>query len=210
LIRVALDPPASTVVAFEDTFTGISTGESDAVVSFRVLRQGDVTRPASVEFSTRNGTATAGKDCLATTATIDFAPFEQWKDIEVPLVNDQELEGDESFEVVLTPRMRVDRVGPPLTVTIVDDEAGFMPNALRRTEEGRIELTFRWPTCCAQPVVQVSTDLRTWRNAKGTVELVGANVWIFNEDGAVQQSKRFYRLLSPARAAKAGRVRPHC
>jgi hypothetical protein len=197
-------------VAFEDTFTGASTGEREAVARFRVIRQGDVTQAASIEYSTRNGTATAGNDYVTTTATLDFAPFEQEKDVEVPLVNDRELEGDESFEVVLTKLSGVDRVGPPLKVTIIDDEAGFMSNALRQNEEGSIELTFRWPTCCAKPVVQISTDLRTWRNGKGAVEPVGADVWIFNEDGVAQESNRFYRLLSPARAAKAGRVKPHC
>lgn len=76
----------------------------------------------NVDFETHDGTAIAGLDYTQATGTITFAVGETERTISVPIINDSELEQDETFTVTLfnaTNGVIVDGTG---VVTIDDDE----------------------------------------------------------------------------------------
>jgi hypothetical protein len=58
--------------------------------------------PVTVDFSTRNGTAQAGSDYIATSGTLTFAPGEVTKPITVQVIGDTQAEEIEAFFVDLT------------------------------------------------------------------------------------------------------------
>lgn len=86
--------------------------------------------PVTVNYTTSNGTATAGSDYTATTSSVTFAPGETSKTISVPVVGDTTDEPDETFTVTLS--LPATPTAPPratigdgtATGTIVDDDTG--------------------------------------------------------------------------------------
>ena len=66
-------------------------------VSLNIAAPGAVT----IDYSTANGTATAGSDYLAVSGTVSFAAGEQSKTILVPVVGDTNAEGNETLTVNL-------------------------------------------------------------------------------------------------------------
>ena len=58
-------------------------------------------REVSVDYSTIEGSATAGEDFVQTTGSLVFAPGETSKVISIPILSDDYLEPDESFQVEL-------------------------------------------------------------------------------------------------------------
>ena len=57
--------------------------------------------PVTVQFSTRNGTAQAGSDYIATSGSLTFAPGEGTKSITVQVIGDTQQEDIEVFFVDL-------------------------------------------------------------------------------------------------------------
>jgi chitinase len=68
---------------------------------FTVALSAPSTGPVTVDFSTRNGTAQAGSDYIATSGTLTFAPGEVTKQITVQVNGDTEAEEIEVFFVDL-------------------------------------------------------------------------------------------------------------
>ena len=92
------DDPLSivgSVVPEGDPFTATA-------VNFTVTLAQPQTNPASVRWSTADGTATAGHDYEAASGTIHFAPFETAKTIAVKVLGDFAREADEDFFVNLS------------------------------------------------------------------------------------------------------------
>ena len=59
-------------------------------------------REVTVEYATIEGSATAGDDFVASSGSLTFAPGETSKTISIPIVTDEYLEPDESFQVELS------------------------------------------------------------------------------------------------------------
>jgi Ca2+-binding RTX toxin-like protein len=76
--------------------------ESAGTMTFTVIRSGDLSGSSVVNFSTRNGTATAGSDYTATTGSATFAPGETTKTITVAITADTLAEANETLKVNLT------------------------------------------------------------------------------------------------------------
>jgi hypothetical protein len=76
------------------------SGTSNAV--FTVTRSGSVGDPASVDWATSDGTATAGSDYTSGSGTLSFAANETSKTISVSIAGDTTLEANETFYVNLT------------------------------------------------------------------------------------------------------------
>lgn len=69
---------------------------------FTVSLSASSAAPVTVDFSTRNGTALAGSDYIATSGTLTFAPGELTKQITVQVIGDTTTEEIEVFFVDLT------------------------------------------------------------------------------------------------------------
>jgi CSLREA domain-containing protein len=87
---------------FFDLFDPASVLESAGSVTFRVHREFNTTGTVSVDFATRDGTATAGSDYRATTGTLTFLPGQTLKTISIPILDDALPEDPEAFQVVLS------------------------------------------------------------------------------------------------------------
>ena len=73
-----------------------------AHATITVNRSGATNIPASVNYSTSNGTATAGPDYTAASGTLDFAAGETTKTFDVAVHNDAEAESNETVNLTLT------------------------------------------------------------------------------------------------------------
>ncbi|MFM2062782.1 MAG: hypothetical protein RLZZ507_2452 [Cyanobacteriota bacterium] len=69
---------------------------------FTVTRSGAASQPITVNFTTANGTATAGSDFTSTSGTLTFATNETTKTITIPIIGDTIVEANETFFVNLS------------------------------------------------------------------------------------------------------------
>ncbi len=74
----------------------------DVIASFPVTLTGATQLPVTVDVTTADGTATAGSDYAATSATLTFAPGDLSQTFEVPVHGDTALEGDETFSAIMS------------------------------------------------------------------------------------------------------------
>jgi hypothetical protein len=76
----------------------------------------------TVNYTTANGTATAGSDYAAVAGTLTFARNEMSKSVLVPVYGDRLAELDETFFVSLSGAKGASIARAVVTVTILDDE----------------------------------------------------------------------------------------
>ena len=112
-------PPAATVT--DAAVTEDARGSVQAIFTVSLTRPAD--GPVSLRYATRDGTAIAGADYVAASGTIAFAAGETSKTIAVAVQDDQAVEGDEAFALVLS-----DAAGASIgrgtgTATIRDNDA---------------------------------------------------------------------------------------
>lgn len=101
---------------------------TNAVIT--VVRAGGSAGSASVQFSTADGTATAGQDYRGTNGTLIFADGQIARTIVIPILDDLLVEGDETVNLTLSnPAGGVLGAGTA-TLTIQADEALFSFSAL--------------------------------------------------------------------------------
>ena len=107
-MRVALQSlKTQTIVtppgALQFTATSYSTTEATGMVTVTVQRVGGSAGMITVNYATQNGTAIAGADYTATSGTLVWANGDTTnKTINVPITNDGIVEGQETFNVVLS------------------------------------------------------------------------------------------------------------
>ncbi|MBB4256499.1 DUF4082 domain-containing protein [Bradyrhizobium sp. CIR3A] len=124
----------SNIIALLNTST-IYASEAAGTATVTVTRSGDLSSQNTVEYTTNEigtgGSATAGSDFIqptfngrANTGQIVFAPGESTKSFTIPIVNDQLIEGNETFAIGLQ-NPGSGSLGAPRTVlvTIVDDDS---------------------------------------------------------------------------------------
>ena len=105
--NVTLDEPAA--------------GPAQAVATVSLAAASD--RVVTVDYTTQDGTATAGVDYTATAGTLTFAPGVTRQDIHVTVFGDVFAEADETFSVVLSNPSNAYPRHDRVTVTIADDDA---------------------------------------------------------------------------------------
>ncbi len=99
------------VVKFTSATSAVSEGSGPMQIV--VTREGDVASPATVNFATAdtaglaacsvvNGKASERCDYGSTAGTLRFAAGESSKSIVIPIVNDVNVEGNETFTITLT------------------------------------------------------------------------------------------------------------
>ncbi len=84
---------------FSATSFSVTEGTPGAVI--RVLRLGSVASPASINFTTSNGSATAGADYTATSGTLNFPINLNSLTFSVPILNDIKVEPTETANLAL-------------------------------------------------------------------------------------------------------------
>lgn len=126
------DPSPSTLALSSNAYT---VNEDDETVEITVLRNGSQEGTISVDYTTSNNSATAD-DYTATSGTVVFESGETSQTIVVPIVDDSDSEGTESFNFVIDNFEGDGSIGAPRTaqITIVDDDAAA--DAVLITEAG--------------------------------------------------------------------------
>ena len=126
----AAPPPAQP----ELSVVSVSVAEGDkgrATVTITVRLSAPATSTVTVRATTRNGTATAGSDYVATTVTLTFAPGATTATFTVSVIADKTREGDETFFVDLSSATGATIAqGATGTVTIRNDDQLLLATAI--------------------------------------------------------------------------------
>lgn len=99
--------------------------EEDRLVRFNVFRSGDLSTAVTVDFTTANGTATAGTDYTSVSGTLSFPANPIQNDslgIEVPILEDGIVELNETFSVNLLNATGATILDPQGIGTITNDD----------------------------------------------------------------------------------------
>ena len=79
--------------------------------------------PVEFDLQTTNNSALAGQDFEATSLRIRFEPGQTVTQVLIPLIDDTELENEESFEILLSNPLNVQLSPEEHKVYIIDDDA---------------------------------------------------------------------------------------
>lgn len=138
-----------------------SANESAASVAVTVVRTGDSSGTATVDYATGGGTGTAGQDYTTITATLIFAAGETTRTITLPLIDDNIYEGgNETFNLTLSKASGASLVGPSTAVvTILEND--FKPG-----------LGFNGPDRIAEPTTGITNAIYTISLTNPSVQTV--------------------------------------
>ncbi len=143
------DSASVSLLAFADA--GRSVGESSGSVTVTVVRSGSLATPASARAITQDLSASAGLDYVAIDRALAWPAGDGTaRSFNVTLLDDDLVEGDELFEVILTD-LEDAGLGAPsaMSVEIVDDDVGlsqirFASGAVEVGEaDGELDLVVR-------------------------------------------------------------------
>ncbi len=94
------------------------------------------TQPVTFQFTTQNGTATAGSDYLTTSGTLTFAAGTTSQTFSIPIVGDTTVESQESFSVLLSNALNGTLAQTSATGTILDNDTPVQPPSTGRFNYG--------------------------------------------------------------------------
>lgn len=115
-------PSSDTMITLSATSYGVMENGGSAIII--VNRTGVTTTAVGVNYSTTNGSATSGTDYTAVTGTLSFASGETTKSFAVPVANNANIEGNRTFNVILSSPTGGAALGTlTAPVAINDDEA---------------------------------------------------------------------------------------
>ena len=102
----------------------VSVSEEAGLVALTVQRTGGADGEVTVDYTTLQGSAIAGTDYTTTTGTLTFADGDTSETVNVPILNDSEIDPGESFTFVISNPQGGATLGTTVstTVNIVDDE----------------------------------------------------------------------------------------
>ena len=104
-----------------------ATEAVDSIISFAVTLTAAASEPVTVDWSTADGTATAGQDYVASSGTLTFAAGDTEHSIEVTVLDDSHDEGEETFTLHLSNATGAELADAEATGTIVNSDP--MPRA---------------------------------------------------------------------------------
>jgi len=99
-------------------------GENSGRTTLTLVRTGDLTLSRSFRWATTGGTAVAGVDYEPAAGTLDFAAGQSSASVTLTLLDNTALDTDRTVRLAIT-----DAVGtalPPVEITIVNDDLGFL------------------------------------------------------------------------------------
>ena len=88
---------------------------------------GDLSQTTTVTITTFSGTASSGSDFAPVSTTVTFAPGSTRETVTISIIDDQDVEGDEMFSVMLSSPSSDSVLIPPSSITViiaVNDGAG--------------------------------------------------------------------------------------
>lgn len=182
------DDDAEAQMAFNPANYTISEEEGSAALT--VVRTGNTTGAITVNYTTANGTATAGADYSAASGTLNFADGEASKTITVPILDDTIYETNKFFTVTLSNASNGVITVPAATVTINDNEyppahIAFSPTAYSVAEGGTATVTVNRITSLNG---LLTVDYTTIDNsAVGGSDYTGASGTLTFDDGISSQ-----------------------
>lgn len=112
-------PPDPPDLSIDDAEVGEDGGEADLQIILSKPAPADV----SFRVETKDGDATVGQDYKGLNEEGTIREGLSFFHVSVPIINDDESEGDESFQVVVSDVRNATPVKPTATVTILDDDA---------------------------------------------------------------------------------------
>ena len=118
----ASDAPVSITVRDARATEGV-----DEIISFEVTLSAAASVPVTVDWSTADGTATAGEDYVASSATLTVAAGEMGHTIAVTVLDDAHDEGEETFALHLSDTTGAELADAEATGTIANSDP--MPRA---------------------------------------------------------------------------------
>ncbi len=149
------------------TIDNPSASESSASLSFTITLSSPSSQTITVDWTTADGTATAGNDYTAASGTATFAPNTTTQTVDVTLLGDSITEGSETLNVNLANAVNASFADPSGMGTIFDDESApniIIDNASAGEGAGTISLTVTLSNASAVPV---TVD---WANSPGTAD----------------------------------------
>ncbi|MFL6255540.1 MAG: Calx-beta domain-containing protein, partial [Pyrinomonadaceae bacterium] len=113
---------------FSSLAYGAAEGCAAALVN--VVREGDLSAPATVEFRTRDGSAQQTSDYTHVTGLLNFAAGESSKSFAVPINDDAFAEGTETISVeLISASANVNFRAPAVATLLVSDDGTFKGGA---------------------------------------------------------------------------------
>lgn len=144
VVRLHEAPPATSVeLALARIW--VEPGEDQALVTVR--RLGDSSGPASVHYATHDGSAVAGRDYVAVSGSLSFAPLEVEKSFTVPLPDPALRRQDRELSVTLSDATGVAGISGPTARLVLVAPFGFQhisgpPTDPRLTIHGSVGSTY--------------------------------------------------------------------
>lgn len=117
----------------------LSVSEAAGSFDVTVVREGDASAAAAVDFATLDGRARRGSDYTFASGTLQFAPFETAKTVHVSIINDTTAEPNENLFVILRENVDGLALAAPSAaeITIIDNDASVQfSNAAFSVSEG--------------------------------------------------------------------------
>ncbi len=158
--------------------TVVEGNSGTATVTFTISLSGPAAYPITVNWSTGNGSASAGSDYGAASGSVTFAPGETTKTVTVTVYGDQDDTGDETFVVQLSGASSNAELGNSQgTATIVDDDR---PGYLVVTSGGAVSAYGSAPAAGSLVGVQLSHPI-----VGSALTPSGKGYWLVASDGGM-------------------------
>ena len=128
------DPHAATLTILDNdvallalSAASYSVSEAGPTASVTITRSRNTLSSASVHFATADGTATAVSDYTAVSQDVSFAAGQTSQTVDIPIIDDSLIEGNETVSLALSSPSAEARLGSPstATLTIVDNDRSF-------------------------------------------------------------------------------------
>ena len=122
----------SSAVQLDTSDTNVGEGSPVGSKTIKVIRLGDTSASATVDYATSDGTASERMDYTTARGTLRFAPGETEKTFDVLITDDALQETDETFNVTLSNPTGPLAIADPesATFTIKDNDAASQPNPI--------------------------------------------------------------------------------
>jgi len=123
VFRIQYNPTSTNAFRLSSTTYSVSEGAGSATIT--VNRVGDISTPATVDFTVSNGTATDHGDYTSNAGTLSFAPGDTSKTFPILFTDDAYVEGNETVNITLSRATGIPVIGAQdtATLTITDNDS---------------------------------------------------------------------------------------